>query len=303
MNNTVETFVFDQALLADEIYTFANQEGDFADAYYDHPIALALLLKAMARLSLGLKGFQKAQLQGLANRINLNLLAYQPLDISNLFNSFQWDADTESLKQIFFLYLPAAMVAGATMTQDELGIPIDFSTDDEMSHKFLQWHIPIIAASIINTTKERIANRIKRGIASGLSMQEITDSLTDVVDSSVRREMIVQTESIFANSEGGVIAGIELGADRKQWRTEIDPCFICFLLDFEETMILNPFSDGYYSPPHHPRCRCKLILSFSPSVDRSPERLAFLKKTYLYDLERRPYDTETGISYPDASSA
>lgn len=278
MNSPVEAFLFDQAQLADEVYTFATSEKDFAENYYNYPSVLAKLVKAMARLSLALKRFQKIQVEGLGNRVDI---------ASGLFIDFQWAQDADSLTSIFTTHLPEALMAGALMSQAELGQVLDFSPNDLPAQRFLETHIPKLSGELVTTTKERIANNIKQGITAGLDRDGIADSLADVIDSPVRRQTIVSTESVRAFSEGRIQAGIAMGADRKRWKAQIVRCPLCADLDGKEVGIIEVFFDGTFAPPRHPRCQCGATLVFSPSRDTSPERIAFLQKQYLRGLAAR----------------
>ena len=250
----LDRFLLQHAEIAGEVFRLSTDDDpQFAPEYHHYPEALAGLVKTMARLILALKRFQRMQAEGVQQRVNLNIPLDQ-LDDFNLFIDFAWAQDTQDMVGIFTSLLPEAIAAGGLMSQLETGITIDFNPADLPSQKFLEKHIPKLAGDIADTTKERVTNTIKQGLVAGKNRDELADDLKGIFDDPKRRETIAHTESVTAFSEGRIQAGIQMGADTKEWSAQVVRCPLCDALHGKTAPLTGTFDDGTFAPPRHPNC-------------------------------------------------
>lgn len=273
---------------ANVVYQLARDE--YAPNYYKYPDALALLLKTTATIELELNRFNKAQVAGIEQRLNLaaaSALKLDQFDDLGIFIDFAWDQDEDILGGIFAGLMPSALSAGALMSQEELGFAIDFNPADLPAQKFLERHVPKLAGGVTDVTKERVKNSIRQSLLAGKNRDEMVHALEGIIDHPARRRAIAQTESVIAFSEGRIQAGIEMGATHKKWRAQLRPCPICSTLHGLSVKLTASFPGGYYAPAAHTNCRCGLELVFDQTSQSDPEAIAARRKAYIDGLKTR----------------
>ncbi|HET9304859.1 MAG TPA: phage minor head protein [Candidatus Sulfotelmatobacter sp.] len=108
------------------------------------------------------------------------------------------------------------------------------------------------------TTKERLRNAIAEAVEEGGTADEIVQAIQDEVDqfSSVRANMIAQTEVNDAYNFGRDALAREAGLDEKAWITESgNPCIECLGNQLQGYIPIDePFQSGSMTPTEHPNC-------------------------------------------------
>jgi len=119
-----------------------------------------------------------------------------------------------------------------------------------------------LTGDFAETTKQRIRAAITGAVQSGGTADQITRAIQAEVRqfSSVRAEMIAQTEVNNAYNWGRSEMATAAGLNEKEWVTESgNPCQICIDNEAEGWIgITDAFLSGDQLPCAHPRCFCSL---------------------------------------------
>lgn len=162
--------------------------------------------------------------------------------------------------------------------------------------KTIRKSVEKFAKSMIETDKDKIINIIATGVADGLSVPEIRNTIVNTFAdySKMQAERITRTEvarasvqaSLDAWSQSDLVGG-------KQWLTAPGADEEC--LEYEGQVIAvrgnfydtSEFADG--DPPIHPNCRCQVlpILEGEMSLDTSEHREIKELKDQATDLEAK----------------
>lgn len=121
------------------------------------------------------------------------------------------------------------------------------------------------------TTRQAQAayNRYQQAIKDGYSQEEARAIQAKYAERlhRTRAETIAITEMAYAYNYGQqaymeqcINDGLIGGDVKKKWMTAFDErvCDVCGKLDGEVVFLAAEFSDGSYTPPAHPRCRCTI---------------------------------------------
>jgi SPP1 gp7 family putative phage head morphogenesis protein len=119
----------------------------------------------------------------------------------------------------------------------------------------------------LQEAKRRLREALKRGLARGNALRELTRAVRRIFADPQRAALIAVTESARAVNGGRLHAARETGVVGKQWLVSADACEQCLELDGEERQLDEPFivlpGGGPYSrvmhPPLHPRCQCDWV--------------------------------------------
>lgn len=119
-----------------------------------------------------------------------------------------------------------------------------------------------LTGTLAETTKQKLRDAITLAARQGGTADDIVRAIRSTVKefSSVRAEMIAQTEVNNAYNFGRAELARSAGFSEKRWVTESgNPCTVCSLNEAEGYIgIDEPFLSGHYRPTAHPRCYCSL---------------------------------------------
>jgi SPP1 gp7 family putative phage head morphogenesis protein len=175
---------------------------------------------------------------------------------------------TADLKSLITSYLGNFFIQGSvqmmTYGTTKMGIPIAF--EGPPMSQAVQWAQDYSAGLVTNLdieTRSQIAKVISDGIQNKRGVDGISRDLRSMFTdmSKTRADMIAQTESNRALSEGMFDKAHDMGVDGKEWYSGVDPCEeVCQPnVDAGVIPIDEPFPSGDMVPPGHPRCRCAFI--------------------------------------------
>ena len=122
---------------------------------------------------------------------------------------------------------------------------------------------------IDETTSKWISDQIVVGKKSGVSNQDLIDTITDEVPSysEFRAETIVRTESASMIGQSEQVTASKNGASHKDWMTAEDDRVSdeCMANEAQGTIgIDSRCVSGAFVPPQHPNCRCVVNYQFTP---------------------------------------
>lgn len=145
----------------------------------------------------------------------------------------------------------------------------------------------ITIRNVERTVLDEIGTRLAEGKRSGLSIQDMADSIDYVVNNPAKALSIATTEVSRAVNTSAQTRYREARIGTNQWMG-IDPCDKCALNDGEIVEIGQPFPSGDSQPPAHPNCLCTLLPVLAPEdfVDRTEEATAAVDVTYDDSLAR-----------------
>ena len=145
-----------------------------------------------------------------------------------------------------------------------------------------------LADGVGDTTIDRVARLLDKGLAEGLTVDELADRIEQKGFDAARARTIARTESTRAYTEGQVEAWKQTGmVTGKKWLVAPDPCPFCEAIGQEDQT--KGMSDAFYKvgdsinaadgsrfvvdfdnvtgPPLHPNCRCTIV----PVLEDLPE--------------------------------
>jgi hypothetical protein len=186
--------------------------------------------------------------------------------LAGYFNADEWDDAEEELVQILHKGLMPIYEVGAKATAKELGVGTNITSHGVPSQEFLRKYSLQLAGDLTKETKSRVKETIKTSLALGEDRNTLTEKLSDILDDDYRAQMIAQTESIRAYSQGRLAVGEELGYKQKRWEWPGDSdCKVCpdladqGAIDIDDTWELDN-GEEIDAPPGHPNCRCSIRL-------------------------------------------
>lgn len=187
-------------------------------------------------------------------------------------------ADSTDLQLLLVDVLTAIIIAGILSSKEDAPKEVqalktklnqmgnkDLSAYIEESSKA---HSADLVTKIDETTRQRINNTVTNGAKTGQSIQELKNSLSDVIDNPKRAELIAHTESVNAYSTGRRDYATDSGAKTHVWETQSHkPCPLCVACaNAGEVPIDQPFANGWYSPADaHPDDYC--VVTYNYNVD------------------------------------
>jgi SPP1 gp7 family putative phage head morphogenesis protein len=118
-----------------------------------------------------------------------------------------------------------------------------------------------LITDIGETTLNVVREKLGIAIDTGMSVKEYADLIdASGVFGDKRAMLIARTESSLAHNEGAVQSYIDSGVvEGKEWLIANDACDECLPYNGEVVGVNEVFSNGEYSPPLHPNCRCTTI--------------------------------------------
>jgi SPP1 gp7 family putative phage head morphogenesis protein len=162
-----------------------------------------------------------------------------------------------------------AMEIGSQSGQGQLGsIAVDWDVRNPEVDRYLERHALDLVKGLDDTTRERLAVVLRRGVRNGESIQQITSAIMDTARkmSAERSRMIAQTEVMRGYNAGAVAVYRASGlVNGLRWVDgQAGACAYCQSLNgkiirlsaagFETTIGSTTLSAPF--PPGHPGCRC-----------------------------------------------
>lgn len=163
---------------------------------------------------------------------------------------------------IFLFYIWAFNVGGNDFLQAKR-IPVKFDLRNEQILELIRGKTDLLIQVLDKTTKNFIAEKIIEGIKSGLTKNQVTDSIRDILPETYakRAETVAYTEMSNMVNASELETATRNNAVAKRWITVGDDLVdeICEANEAEETININDsFQSGDMRPPAHPNCRCVL---------------------------------------------
>ena len=158
----------------------------------------------------------------------------------------------------------------------EIGLENDFDFNEELETSLKEYDLNL-SEDITKTTSDDLANILKGARATGMSITEITERMSDYFDSSekYRAERIARSETIRTSNNALQEAWIQSGVvEKKEWYTAMDErtCPYCKQMDGKIIDLKDSFfkkGDTFIDlkldyreikePPLHANCRCVLL--------------------------------------------
>jgi SPP1 gp7 family putative phage head morphogenesis protein len=225
------------------------------------------------------------------NKIPVKVLFKAPVDKitaaegdDDYINDDEWDSEDIDMAGDINVGLMPIYTNGAQTTAEELNIGSAIDASHAPAQKFLTNYSLKLARDINATTKTNIKQAIQTSLSLGENRDALTSRINDIIDNEYRSQMIAQTESIRAYSQGRLAVGRDIGYDQKTWNAQDDACTYCAALD-GETIDINDSWDGDIavvdSAPLHPNCRCDNSLSRSDDNVSAKEKLQSIKAGWI----------------------
>lgn len=124
--------------------------------------------------------------------------------------------------------------------------------------------------AITETTREDIRDLVEKAFTEGMSPDDLSTAIEDLIDDPDRADMIARTELADAQSEADLEAARESGVvSGKEWLIgDGDACPICEdNADAGVIGIDEDFPSGDEAPTAHPGCRCAVSFSVEGEED------------------------------------
>ena len=157
-----------------------------------------------------------------------------------------------------------------------------FDSSEERIRKQVDRQMKLMATSVTQTTREKLAKTLKAGITAQESVAELTVRIEDVYEeaSTTRARMIARTETVKAANRGNLEAYRQSGVvKKKQWLTSTLPTVCEFCRPLHGRIVdvdANFFSKGDVvhgdaggeltveyddidTPDVHPNCACTIV--------------------------------------------
>ena len=179
----------------------------------------------------------------------------------------EWDAIADDTASEFTKALVklsgSALVAGAKVLSDDLGIALRFDLKNPRAEAFMRAHGADLVTKINETTREDLKALLSEAIDNGWSYTQTAKAIRDEFEgfSKERAKLVAITESANAY-EGGQRqmasalqdAGLEM---EKSWIAEDTACDDC-AANADQGWIPEDedFQGGTDGPTQHPACRC-----------------------------------------------
>lgn len=204
--------------------------------------------ETLANLGRELKGLEKADLR-------LKDIADIPFDMEEAVNA-GISLITPSLKE----YLAKAGADAMRLVGQGA-----FADDTDAIAKFVSDRAKLFSESVNETTRDKVIQAVRAGIADSQSVSDIADAVSTVFEEAKasRTVMIARTELSASSNFGASQAYLQAGVEKQEW-TVVDPeDEDCLQNDGAIVKIGDAFPDGSIQPPDpHPNCMCALLPVF-----------------------------------------
>ncbi|MFI8696755.1 phage minor head protein [Dietzia maris] len=167
-----------------------------------------------------------------------------------------WKGEALDLQRHVIEAIELIMAIGVDAALERYELPLYVDSVRDFVATAAQKHVAGLVSGVTETTRGKIRTSIQQSLSRGEKTQQAMERIQQVINNPVRAEMIAQTESVNAWSQGQFNYAKETGAKRKIWEALAGACKQCAPLDGEKVEIDEPFSSGVMLPAQHPRCRC-----------------------------------------------
>lgn len=243
-----------------EVLLFKQPIGEpFHPVYRKDKKAFNKLITGEVRLRRAIKKYFKDLSERLNQLVYIGLIMAADKKRPNYFNTAGWEDEDQALAMIILPELEGFYENGANSAHVTINIGVDSS--DAPAQKFLRDYSLKLAKDINSTTQDNIQQQIQTSIKLGETRQQLESRLTDVIDNSYRSQMIAQTESIRAFTQGRLAVGQQMGVQMKRWQTYGAVDDLCVGAQNQGAIPIDQeFDNGTDGPPAHPNCRCAIKL-------------------------------------------
>ena len=171
---------------------------------------------------------------------------------------YAWEKEQNDLGSVLYDFLLPIIIIGAMSLERELAYHSNIHDDNSPAIKEIRKTALKYSKGITDTTKGMILEQIKTSTSLAETRDQLVSRLNKLIDNEIRAELIAQTESVRAYSEGRHMIAEELGLEKKVWEATFGACPICLGLNNVEINATEAFPGGYPYPPAHPRCKCSI---------------------------------------------
>lgn len=172
-----------------------------------------------------------------------------------------WVRFSQGLLGIFIIRMGQAIEAGGQYTERELNVDVGWSEKGHPAINWLRKYGAELVSAVNDTTRKNIRAAIRMSIDLGETREQVETRVRKIIDNPVRAEMIAQTETVNAYTQGRLEVARGLGLEmEKVWEAVLDnrTCPICIDLNGKVVPLEEKFPGGYEGPTAHPRCKCSL---------------------------------------------
>lgn len=308
--NQLQSLSTPQLLQLDEVllsYTFKqpNQGEPIHPNYKKNKASFKMLIKQQINLERIVRDFRRKQLKDVHSLLHLHLITAKDIvftpskDLEKYVNTPAWEQSNTEYANTLADGIYPIYDNGAKATADDIGIGTNVDSSSAPSAKFLSNYVVKLAGDLNKTTKQDVTQAINTSLQLGENRDELTKRIDDILDDPYRSEMIAQTESIRAFTQGRLDVGQEIGYDLKTWNWPGNSdCPICPTLQAQGAIPIDEDWDtgsdslgNVSGPPSHPWCQCGITLSkSSDNVEASEVKGGWITKNGVHIL----IDEDTG---------
>lgn len=173
-----------------------------------------------------------------------------------------WKGEALDLQRHIIAAIELIMAIGVDAALERYGLPLYVDSIQDFVAVAAQKHVAGLVSGVTETTRGKIRTSIQQSLTRGETTQEAMERIQKTINNPVRAEMIAQTESVNAWSQGQYSYAKETGARSKVWEALAGACKLCEPLDGEKVGLEEPFSSGVLLPANHPRCRCGIYFEY-----------------------------------------
>lgn len=173
-----------------------------------------------------------------------------------------WKGEAVDLSRYIVEAINIITAIGVDAAIERYGLPLYVDSIQDFVALAAEKHVAGLVSGVTETTRDKIRLSIKQSLSRGETTSQAIERLQSIINNPVRAEMIAQTESVNAWSQGQYNYAKETGAKYRIWEALAGACKLCSPLDGEKVDIDQPFSNGAMLPANHPRCRCSVFYNY-----------------------------------------
>ncbi|OLT47774.1 hypothetical protein BJF87_21400 [Gordonia sp. CNJ-863] len=177
-----------------------------------------------------------------------------------------WKGEAVDLTKYIVEAINIIMAIGVDAAIERYGLPIYVDSIQDFVTRAAEKHVAGLVSGVTETTRDKLRLSIKQSLSRGETTSQAIERIQRTINNPVRAEMIAQTESVNAWSQGQLGYAQETGAKSKVWEALAGACKICAPLDGKKVALDEDFVLGNGSvrsvPSAHPRCRCSVYYEY-----------------------------------------
>jgi SPP1 gp7 family putative phage head morphogenesis protein len=233
----------------------------WAPAYRKYRDLFNKLTRAEARASREIAKLFKEFSREAASFVNWNKVKTAAEDLVVEKENLIWIRFSHGLLAIFVTNMGQALEAGGQYTERELRVDVGWSEKGHPAINWLRKYGAELVSKVNDTTRKNIRSAIRISIDLGETREQVEERVRKIINNPVRAEMIAQTETVKAYTQGRLEVARGLGFEtEKVWEAIMDnrTSQTCINLNGKVLPLDEAFPGGYDGPPAHPRCRSSL---------------------------------------------